>query len=88
VRAVTFAAAAAGAVLLLLAGCTGGSGPPAVPAARPVEASESADEFVARVNRDLGALAQEAQAAGFTQDTFITADTQLLGVHAVRRARQ
>jgi peptidyl-dipeptidase A len=83
VRAVNFAAAAAGgAVLWLLGGCTGASEPPAAPAARAVEASESADEFVARVNRDLAALAQEAQAAGFTQDTFITADTQLLNARA------
>ena len=83
-RAVTFAGAAAagGALMLLLAGCTGGTGPPAAPAARQVASSESADEFVARVNRDLGALAQEAQAAGFTQDTFITADTQLLNARA------
>lgn len=82
-RAVNFAAAAAGgAVWLLLLSCTGGSAPPAASASGPTPAGESADEFVARVNRDLGALAQEAQAAGFTQDTFITADTQLLNAKA------
>jgi len=53
--------------------------PPAAPA------PESATAFVARVNGELGALAQEAQAAGFTQDTFITADTQLLNAKANER---
>jgi peptidyl-dipeptidase A len=54
--------------------------PGAAPAAS--AAPESADEFVARVNRELAALALEAQAAGFTQDTFITVDTQLLNARA------
>src|SRR5205807_1013654 len=45
-------------------------------------ATESADEFVARVNRELNALAQEAQAAGYTLDTYITTDTQLLNARA------
>jgi len=45
-------------------------------------AAQSADEFVARVNGELAALSQEAQAAGFTLDTFITPDTQLLNAKA------
>ena len=77
-------AAAVGAVWLLVS-CTGSSAPPAGSARGPAAVSESADEFVARVNRDLGALAREAQAAGFTQDTFITADTQLLNARANER---
>jgi len=75
--------AAAGSVLgLLLAACQPPAPAPAQSAAATVAAAESADEFVARVNRDLTALAQEAQAAGFTQDTFITSDTQLLNARA------
>jgi peptidyl-dipeptidase A len=58
-----------------------GRGAPAVASAT----AESADEFVARVNRELGALAQEAQAAGFTLDTYITPDTQLLNAKANER---
>jgi peptidyl-dipeptidase A len=53
------------------------AGPP--PAAA---VAESPDAFIARVNRELAALADEAQAAGFTQDTFITRDTQLLNARA------
>ena len=48
-------------------------------------AEESAEAFVARVNRELTALSREAQAAGFTQDTFITPDTQLLNARANER---
>jgi peptidyl-dipeptidase A len=81
--------AAAGAlVLTLLGGCAPRE--TAAPAANPaattaVASAETADAFVARVNRDLTALAQEAQAAGFTQDTFITVDTQLLNAKATDR---
>ena len=44
--------------------------------------AESADAFVARVNKELEALGFEVAAAGFTQDTFITVDTQLLNARA------
>jgi peptidyl-dipeptidase A len=73
--------------LMLVGGCTPrGSGTPAGRTGAAAAASrEGADEFVARVNRDLTALAQEAQAAGFTQDTFITVDTQLLNAKATDR---
>lgn len=47
--------------------------------------SESADEFVARVNRELAELGREVNAAGFTQATYITPDTQLLNAKAFER---
>ena len=69
--------------LMLLGGCAPrGSPTPPAPASTAAAAPESADEFVARVNRELTALAQEAQAADFTQETFITTDTQLLNARA------
>ena len=77
--------AASGALcLVLLCGCAPrGSGTPAGAASgQAAAANESADEFVARVNGELTARAQEAQAAGFTLDTFITPDTQLLNARA------
>jgi peptidyl-dipeptidase A len=79
------ACAASGALcLVLLCGCAPrGSGTPAGAASgQAAAANESADEFVARVNGELTARAQEAQAAGFTLDTFITPDTQLLNARA------
>ncbi|MBS0365893.1 MAG: M2 family metallopeptidase [Proteobacteria bacterium] len=47
--------------------------------------AETADAFIARVNHDLSDLATEAQAAGYTQDTYITTDTQLLNARATDR---
>jgi peptidyl-dipeptidase A len=78
------ACAASGALCLLL---SGGCAPrqaaaPAGGVSGPAGAAQSADEFVARVNGELTALSQEAQAAGFTLDTFITLDTQLLNAKA------
>jgi len=67
--------AASGALLLMLCGCAPRESAAPAAAAAP---AESADQFAARVNRALAVLAQEAQAAGYTQDTFITVDTQLL----------
>jgi peptidyl-dipeptidase A len=73
--------AAACVLGLSLAGCAPHQ--TAAPAAASAAAApESADQFVARVNKELTALALEAQAAGFTQDTFITIDTQLLNARA------
>ena len=46
---------------------------------------ESADEFVLRVSAGLTALNTETQAAGFTQSTFITADTELMSSKATER---
>ena len=82
------ACTASGALFLALAGgcAPPGSGTPAPAPAGGVSgqdgAAQSADEFVARVNGELAALSQEAQAAGFTLDTFITPDTQLLNAKA------
>jgi peptidyl-dipeptidase A len=90
----SIACAACGVLgLLALAGCEPrGAGAPAGGSAAttgsaPAEgaASETADEFVARVNRELTVLAQEAQAASFTQDTYITPDTELLNARATER---
>jgi peptidyl-dipeptidase A len=78
---------AAGGALCLIALCACAPRESAAPP-RPVSgpaasaAAESADQFVARVNHELTALAEEGQAAGFTQDTFITRDTQLLNARA------
>src|SRR5215208_1840549 len=44
--------------------------------------SESADEFVARVNSELSALGSETQIAGFTQATYINPDTEILSAKA------
>ena len=90
----SIACAACGVLgLLALAGCepqgagapAGGSAATAGSAPAAGAASETADEFVARVNRELTVLAQEAQAAGFTQDTYITPDTELLNARATER---
>lgn len=48
----------------------------------PVKPAESADEFVARVNRELQALGDETQVAGFTQATYINSDTETLSARA------
>src|SRR5688572_22230846 len=47
--------------------------------------AETADAFVARVNRELEMLDRDLQAAGFTQSTFITADTEQLNARATER---
>ncbi|HEY7964587.1 MAG TPA: M2 family metallopeptidase [Steroidobacteraceae bacterium] len=75
------ACAVSGALVLFLAACSQQAGvPPPVVAGAP--RAESADQFVARVNRELTVLSQEVQAAGYTQDTFITVDTQLLNARS------
>ncbi len=79
------ACAASGALcLVLLCGCAprGSGTPPGAASGQAAAANESADEFVTRVNGELTARAQEAQAAGFTLDVFITPDTQLLNARA------
>jgi peptidyl-dipeptidase A len=50
-----------------------------------VASAETADEFVARVNRQLADLALEWNAAGWAQATYITPDTQLLNARATER---
>lgn len=51
----------------------------------PEAPAESADEFVARVNRALGDLQKEASAAGWVQSTYITNDTEKLAAKAQER---
>ena len=51
----------------------------------PEAPAESADEFVARVNRTLGDLQKEASAAGWVQSTYITDDTEKLAAKAQER---
>ena len=55
----------------------------AVPAA--LAATETADEFVARVNREFADIWLEGNAAGWTQATYINVDTQLLNARATER---
>jgi peptidyl-dipeptidase A len=71
----------------LVCGCAPRETGPAASASSAAGAApaETAEAFVARVNTELTALAQEAEAAGFTQDTFITPDTQLLNAKANER---
>jgi peptidyl-dipeptidase A len=54
-----------------------------VPAA--VASAETADEFVARVNKEFADIALEVNAAGWTQATYINVDTQLLNARAFER---
>ena len=54
----------------------------AVPA---VSSAETADEFVARLNRQFADLALEWNAAGWAQATYINVDTQLLNARATER---
>jgi peptidyl-dipeptidase A len=71
----------AGLILLIgvAAGLTGcvkkQSAPPTAPA-------ETAGVFIARVSHDLSQLSHDEQLTGFTQDTFITSDTQTLNAEA------
>lgn len=51
----------------------------------PASAEETADEFVARVNKEFAALGLEVNAAGWTQATYINQDTQLLAARAYER---
>jgi len=54
-----------------------------VPAA--TASAETADEFVARINREFADLWLEGNAAGWTQATYINVDTQLLNARATER---
>jgi peptidyl-dipeptidase A len=47
--------------------------------------AETADEFVARLNRELAALDAEDNAAGWTQATYINVDTQFIKAKATER---
>ena len=67
--------------LLFLAACSG----PAPQAPAPAAKAETADEFVVRTNQTLEAAFREAQAADFTQQTFINSDTELMNAKAEER---
>ena len=47
--------------------------------------AETADEFVARLNQEFAFITRELSAAGWTQATYITVDTQLLTARANER---
>jgi peptidyl-dipeptidase A len=49
---------------------------------KPQAPKQDAAAFVARLNEEMGALSDELNAAGWTQATYITPDTQLLSAHA------
>ena len=74
-------AGAIAALFLAVTGCSdksAGSQPPAGAAPK----QESADEFIARVNRDLDALELEGNAADWIQKTYITTDSELINARA------
>jgi peptidyl-dipeptidase A len=50
-----------------------------------IAAAETADEFVARLNSELADRAFEVNAAGWTQSTYITVDTEYLNARAYER---
>jgi len=49
------------------------------------DTSETADEFVARVNHELDELVREVEAAAWVRNTYITVDTALLNSLATQR---
>ena len=54
-------------------------------AAPAIASAETADEFVARINKEFADIWLEGNAAGWTQATYITVDTQLLNARATDR---
>jgi peptidyl-dipeptidase A len=74
------AALLAAPLTALLAGCSGESRDSTAQSAK-----LPAKEFVEQVNKDLIALSREGNAAGWTQATNITVDTQLLNAKATER---
>ena len=75
------AAALAAATACLLAGCPANEGP------EPPIRIEGA-QFISDVNKELTAISKEASAAGFTQATNITVDTQFLNARATERSME
>jgi len=47
--------------------------------------AETADEFVARINKEFADIWLEGNAAGWTQATYINVDTELLNARATER---
>jgi peptidyl-dipeptidase A len=72
--------AAALAMAGLLASCGGQPGPKPPP-----KLEKPAPEFIAEVNNDLVGIYREGNAAGFTQATHITVDSQYLNARATER---
>jgi peptidyl-dipeptidase A len=69
------------ALVLALAGCGGTPGSGATAAAP----KETADQFVARLNKDMDALSLEGNQTGWIQSTYITADTQAVNARFTDR---
>jgi peptidyl-dipeptidase A len=82
-RLIVFACAAG-----MVSACVQQAPPAPPPPAAATAPAASADAFVAKVNHDLADLNYDAQIAGFTQNTFITADTQLMAAKANDRYLQ
>ncbi len=75
------AAIAMAAAASLLAGCPANEGP------KPPVLGDGA-QFIKDVNTELTAVSREANAAGFTQATNITVDTQFLNARATERSME
>ncbi|MGH8284795.1 MAG: M2 family metallopeptidase, partial [Steroidobacteraceae bacterium] len=73
-------ALASAACLLVLAGCER-----APQVAADAAQKETPDAFIERIDADMAALSREVNAAGFTQATFITPDTEYLNAKAYER---
>jgi peptidyl-dipeptidase A len=74
-------AALALAVATLLASCNGPKGPTPPPKLE----KPAPQEFIAQVNKDLVEINKEANAAGWTQSTYITPDTEYLNAKVTER---
>ncbi|HUQ11596.1 MAG TPA: M2 family metallopeptidase [Steroidobacteraceae bacterium] len=71
----------AASIAVVLISCGGPKGP-----TPPPKLEKPAPEFVAELNKELVPLSREIQAAGWTQSTDITVDTQFLNAKATERA--
>jgi peptidyl-dipeptidase A len=78
-------AGAVAALALTLSACDGGSASMSTASTAQAPKQETADEFVARVNRDLDALDLEGNAADWIQKTYITVDSELVTARASDR---
>jgi peptidyl-dipeptidase A len=76
-------------LLACAAGFASGCGqqipPPSPPVAAAKVTEASAQAFIAKINHDLAELYYEGQVADFTQQTFITPDTQFMNAKATDR---
>ena len=82
-RLIVFACAAG-----MVSACVKQDPPAAPPPAAVTAPAASAAAFLAKVNHDLADLNYNVQVAGFTQDTFITPDTQFMSAKANDRYLQ